>query len=255
MKILFVEDNPDFRDEICFQLTHDDHEVIALDAGRALLDWLDHHPPPDLLLLDLGLPDIDGLELAERIRARHSTLMITMLTARGEVDERVKGWNAGADAYLTKPVSLSELRAVLARQAQRLDQTQAQSKAQSQPLADQTERQPLADQSQPQAQPTAACWRLDPRAYQLINPRGEGCPINTAECALLRTFADSDHEPVSRGALIRSLGYQPWDYDARRLESAVSRLRKKIVQLGGSKELLRPVRAHGYLFAGQLIID
>ncbi len=234
MKILFVEDNPDFRNEIVFQLGRIGHAVIALDCGQALLDWLEANQAPDVLLLDLGLPDHDGLELAQQLRPRYPNLPIVMLTARGEMDDRVRGWDAGADAYLTKPIHLKELQAVLASQRLRLSRVQVQ---------------PVPSNRRENA------WILDAIGNRLTSPCGEGRDLSLNEVQLLQALAQEAGSPVDRMNLVGALGEQrPWDYDMRRLEAIMSRLRKKIIDMGGDKALLRPVRCKGYLFAAPLVV-
>ncbi|QFY90810.1 response regulator transcription factor [Magnetovirga frankeli] len=182
MKILFVEDNIDFRDEISYQLGHLGYQVIALDQGQDLLDWLDSHPAPPILLLDLGLPDIDGLDLCRQLRRDYPSMIIIILTARGEADQRVEGWEAGAHAYLTKPVYFKELQVVLANQQQRLGQHE---------------------------QPSSGCWRLEVQTGWLVSPQGQGGEITFIESQLLQGLAGQDGQPVSRDALVRALGEQP----------------------------------------------
>lgn len=225
MHILFVEDNPDFSAEICFQLETLGHQVIPLDCGKALLERLQTHELPDVVLLDLGLPDIDGLDLAEELRTHHPELLLVILTARNELEERVSGWSVGADAYLTKPVHLRELSAVLDSLFQRRGPRES------------------------------AAWTLALPAQRLIGPQGQTCQLTYVERTLLQTLARRPGEPVERHELVLALGKELWDYDMRRLEAAMSRLRKKIVDLGGGKELIRPVRGTGYLFAGCLQIS
>lgn len=219
MKIVFVEDNPDFREEISFQLRHLGHEVIDLDCGQALLDWLGPNAMPDIFLLDVGLPDRDGLELARTIRAGYPGYAIVMLTARAAVDQRIDGWESGADAYLTKPVHFRELVAIMRSLVLRY--------ASFRPI----------DTGQ---------WTLDVRKNRLLNPAGEACDLSVTECRLLQCLVESNGHPVERNRLVLALGEQPWSYDMRRLEAQASRLRKKFSQLGSTEPSLRPVRGRGY---------
>ena len=225
MKILFVEDNPDLREEISFQLGRLGHEVECLDCGEALLERIGGEPTPSILILDLGLPDIDGIDLARAIRISHPGLPIVMLTARGAVEQRIEGWSAGADAYMTKPVHLKELCVVL---------------------------ESLVERHATVRSVSAGGWILDLQQNRLVNPQGDGCALSFAECALLNALIRAKGEPVERDVLVKALGEQFWTYDMRRLETAISRLRKKIKELGDEQDLLRPVRGIGYLIAGHI---
>ncbi|MCL6596868.1 MAG: response regulator transcription factor [Firmicutes bacterium] len=117
MRALVIEDDPQMARIVALELRHAGWEVTAAESGRAgLAEAIGH--PPDAVLLDLTLPDIDGLEVCRTLR-RVSDVPIVMLTARGDLAERVAGLDAGADDYLVKPFAPSELlarlRAVLRR--------------------------------------------------------------------------------------------------------------------------------------------
>src|SRR5690606_2100697 len=104
--------NPDLLDELAFHLRRQGHGVAALPDGVAL----DAHlagAEVDVLVLDLGLPGEDGLSIARRLRRTQPGIAIAMLTARGQLDDRLLGLNSGADIYLVKPVDMRELSAVV----------------------------------------------------------------------------------------------------------------------------------------------
>ncbi len=106
---LVIEDDPDVRGLVVKVLAHAGFDVHEAAAGRDVLSLLREHRP-DLVTLDLGLPDVDGLEICRRIRASSDAYVI-MLTARGEERDRLVGLDLGADDYMTKPFSPRELRA------------------------------------------------------------------------------------------------------------------------------------------------
>lgn len=119
-RILVVEDEPDIVELLRYNLTRDGYDVLEATTGEAALDIIDEKTP-DLMLLDLMLPRIDGLEVCRRVRADadHKNLPIIMLTAKGEEVDIVTGLELGADDYVTKPFSprvlLARVRAVLRR--------------------------------------------------------------------------------------------------------------------------------------------
>lgn len=226
MRIAHVEDNADLREEVAFHLRHLGHRVEEFATGEALLSWLVDVPePPDLLLLDLGLPDRDGIELARTARALVPELAIVMLTARTKVDDRVEGWQAGADAYLTKPVDLRELVAVMQRLVGR--------------------RHGMAA--------SADGWVLHSADSRLDAPDGHRIELTFAESSLLGAFAGALGRPVARESLVEAMGLDPADYDMRRLEAVISRLRSKLRPSAGGGDPIRAVRGQGYHFAARLV--
>ncbi len=119
MKILVVEDEQRLREGLVDLLSAADHDVTAVGDGRSALD-LGMADSFDLVLLDLMLPQIDGIEVCRRLRQARPTLPILMLTARGSENEKLAGFAAGADDYVTKPFGVRELLAridVFARRA------------------------------------------------------------------------------------------------------------------------------------------
>ena len=115
-RVLVVEDDPGISTQLVRGLTRAGYETGSVDTGLAALDW----PVPDVVLLDLGLPDIDGVEVCRRLRSSCDAAII-VVTARGEESDRVLALDEGADDYLVKPFGLNELlariRAVLRRRS------------------------------------------------------------------------------------------------------------------------------------------
>jgi two-component system, OmpR family, KDP operon response regulator KdpE len=120
LRILVVDDEPPIRKLLRMGLTSQGYEVLEAANGRIALEQLDHKP--DLVILDLGLPDIDGLELLRRLRHRQENLPIVVLSSRGDEAGKVAALDLGADDYVTKPFGMHELfarmRAALRHQLQ-----------------------------------------------------------------------------------------------------------------------------------------
>jgi two-component system response regulator MprA len=112
MRILVVDDDPAVRGSIDRALRLEGYEVETADTGGAALNAL-ALSPPDALVLDLGLPDLDGLEVTRRMRKAGDDTPVLIVTARDAVNDRVQGLDAGADDYLVKPFALAELLARL----------------------------------------------------------------------------------------------------------------------------------------------
>jgi DNA-binding response OmpR family regulator len=118
LRIALVEDDPLLRKEMHYHLKQQGFVVYALDRGSSL-DELLLTEPIDTLILDLNLPGEDGLSIAKRIRLSIPSIVIIMLTARTATPERLKGYEAGADIYLSKPIDPEELTAALLSQHRR----------------------------------------------------------------------------------------------------------------------------------------
>src|SRR6266508_4497634 len=108
MRILIVEDEVRLARQIAAALTEAGHDPAVAHDGKAALSQA-AQTSFDLIILDIGLPHLDGLEVLRRLRSRHVTSRVLILTARGEVKDRVTGLKLGADDYLAKPFAMQEL--------------------------------------------------------------------------------------------------------------------------------------------------
>ena len=216
--ILVVDDDPALRQVVTRILTFEGFEVAAVGTGFDALEALaaSHH---DLVVLDLGLPDIDGLDVTRRLRDQGSAIPILVLTARGEVGERVAGLDAGADDYLAKPFDLHEL---LARVRALLRRTGATKKSYA--VADLT---------------------LDSARHRVT--RGdEEIPLTKTEYQLLLVLLEAEGDVVERSQLMT----QVWGFSSPTLDSNldtyVSYVRRK-TEVGGRSRLVHTVRGVGFV--------
>ncbi|MEA3642347.1 MAG: response regulator transcription factor [Lamprobacter sp.] len=222
-----IEDNLDYRRELVFHLRRAGFEIVLESDGHNIDQQVAQHPA-DLLILDLGLPDEDGLSIARRLRAQTPQLGIVILTARGALDDRLLGLEQGADAYLVKPVDFRELVAVL----------------------DSVQRRLTAHAEAP-----AASWCCQPHTLTLIDPEGRCFSLTASEAAVLAVLAQQAPEIASRESLAHALGHDEQDYDYRRLELTISRLRRKIQPDATQAPLIRAARGRGYLFAAAIRVE
>ena len=231
MRVLVVDDDPALRSAVERILRFEGYEVATVDSGEAALELLLATPPEaDLVVLDLGLPDIDGVDVARRLRAAGSLIPILMLTARGDVPHRVAGLDAGADDYLPKPFDLSELVArvrALARRLRRVDDGMGSS-ATSLHLAD---------------------LELDPGS-RIVSRGGIPIELTRTEFELLLALMQRCGTVVPRGVLLE----QVWGFDSPTLDSNldtyVSYVRRKI-EVGDKPRLLHTVRGVGFVMREQ----
>ena len=231
-RILVAEDQTDIRNLLVLNLRGAGYEVDAVADGLAALASQSERPS-DLLILDLMMPGLDGLELCKTLRARGQHTPILMLTAKSTELDRVLGLELGADDYLTKPFSLAELmarvkallrRAELLRAAQRLAQTGAP----GQPAAltnGELEILPLKRQ---------------------VRVRGQALDFTALEFDLLLHFAQHPGQVFSRGQLLDAVwGYTHDGYE-HTVTTHINRLRAKLESDPLRPELILTVRGAGY---------
>lgn len=224
IRIGLIEDNIEYRDNLAFFLRREGIDIAFESDGHAIDHLLALHPC-DVILLDLGLPDEDGLAIARRLRAQHLSLGIVMVTARGSLDERLSGMRDGADAYLVKPVDFRELMAVLKSLLRRLG---------------------IREQS--------AAWVLQAPQLQLVPPEGSPIKLTGREAKLLGCMVRAHPRAASRKSLAESDDAWVDPLEFRSIEVALSRLRKKIHDATG-QQLILASRSEGYLFGAALRLD
>jgi two-component system, OmpR family, response regulator MprA len=218
MRILVVDDEPAVRTSLERALSLEGYTVDLAADGAAALDRL-AAAPPDAVVLDVGMPRVDGLEVCRRMRRAGDRTPVLMLTARDAIDDRVEGLDAGADDYLVKPFALRELRARLRALLRRVDRG--------------TETLRYADLA------------LDPGAHEVH--RGERrVDLSRTEFALLELFMRHPRQVLTRAQIFDSV----WGYDFGPTSNALGvymgYLRRKTEQ-GGEPRLLHTVRGVGYV--------
>lgn len=217
-RILIIEDDPAILKVLQRGLTYEGYEVeIATDGTSGLNRFREKHP--DLVILDLMLPGMDGLEVCRRLRLA-SNLPILILTAKDAIQDRVQGLDAGADDYLVKPFNLEEL---LARVRALLRRTQ-------------TERQPVYQ---------FADLVMDTVAHQV--KRGNRIiPLTAKEYDLLELFMRHPRQVLTREVIFDRV----WGYDfggeSNVLEVYIRYLRQKL-EAGNEPRLIHTVRGVGYV--------
>ena len=225
--ILLAEDQADIRDLIALNLRNAGYEVSAVGDGSAALAR-QTEAPADLLILDLMMPGLDGLEVCKALRARQSSAPILMLTARSTELDRVLGLELGADDYLTKPFSLAELMArvkALLRRAELLRQ------AQDRGAAETTLRRGELEINVPRRQ---------------VRLRGATIDCTAREFDLLLHFAQHPGHVFSRSQLLGAVwGYTHDGYE-HTVTTHINRLRAKLEVDPMRPELILTVRGAGY---------
>ncbi|GAA4650706.1 response regulator [Kistimonas scapharcae] len=231
--ILVVDDHHEIRDLLGRYLQQHGYRTSLADGGRTMRSIL-KEGGIDLIVLDLMMPEEDGLSLCRHVREQDGPPII-MLTAMGEETDRIVGLEMGADDYVTKPFSprelLARIKAVL-RWAQRMA-------AEPQPETDSNRL--LFDR-----------WVLDVHQRQLENREGVVLPLSTAEHRLLTTFIHHPRRVLSRDQLLDlTKGREAMPFD-RSIDNQVSRLRKKIEEDPRNPTLIKTVWGGGYMFTPEV---
>ncbi|WP_236585252.1 response regulator transcription factor [Dyella sp. EPa41] len=220
LRLVLLEDDDLLRDRVLVpKLSQYGFDVVAI-ARAAELGEVIKSSAPDIFMLDIGLPDSDGFQVARSLRAELPDAGIVILTGRADNVDRVRGLFEGADAYLAKPVEIDVLVATLYSVARRLRPTQAVSRGK---------------------------WSLSPDEWFLLSPSGARVMLSKTERRLLEAMMQHANEVMSREALIGALTEDVLAFDPHRLDSLIHRLRRKVLSTLGEPLPLNAVHGAGYV--------
>lgn len=218
--ILVLEDETDLQEAVVTYLNMEGYVADGVGSLRAATQWLRTHRI-DVLVIDLGLPDGDGLEWLQQ----HPELRaagVVVITARGEKEDRLRGIRGGADAYLVKPVALDELASLIGNLVRRLRAN------------------------------TVPSWTLRRVNWTLQSPDGPSIKLTHTESLVVDRLVRSPGQPVDRNRLVEALGEDPILYDPRRMEILIRRLRAKAREALGYELPLETVHRIGYAFTAPI---
>lgn len=222
-QVILLEDEPVLREELAEFLEGQGHRVTV---ASTVAEFMRVFKPQvhQVAVLDRGLPDGDSLDLILRMRRNGLRLGIVMLTARGGLQDKVDGLTGGADHYLPKTADLGELAATIAALARRLEV---------------------------QAQPR---WVLQATPRQLTPPGFAPIPLSAQDYLVLKVLAQGG-ESVTRKAIVTALGGDYFEYDQRRLDTQMRRLRRKVHEACGLELPVNTLRAVGFSFQAPIDIE
>ena len=231
--VTIVEDDPDVRAILTRSLGADGYKVTALESGVGI-EGVITSGPVDLIILDIGLPGIDGLTIAQQIR-RQSNVAIIIVSGRGDLADRVVGLELGADDYITKPF---EPREILARVRSVLRRSQVQSDIAA--VVDTHIRYDFCN------------LVLDVSAQSLRDAEGHSINLTSGEFKLLETMVTRANRVLSRDQLMDACyGNNSPAFD-RSIDVCIGRLRKKLQDDPRNPDIIRTVRNGGYIFAARV---
>ena len=225
MKILVVDDERAVRESLRRALELEGYEIeLADDGNEALATLREEEPQPDVVILDVLMPGVDGLEVCRRLRANGNHVPVLMLTARDEVENRVAGLDAGADDYVTKPFALEELlarvRALLRRTAD----------------GDGGELLSFGD------------LQLDLGTRE-VRRGGRVIDLTRTEFALLELFLRNPRQVLTRSIIFERVWGYDFGFASNSLDVYIGYLRRK-TEAGGRPRLIHTVRGVGYALRG-----
>ncbi len=220
MEVLIAEDDVNVRNAVARGLRLDGYTVHTVGDGLAAIEWVTTNTP-DVVILDIGLPVLDGLGACRRLRAVSPTLPILMLTARHEVEDRIAGLDAGADDYLVKPFALGELAARLRALLRRTSVSGAAGQLHAGDIA------------------------IDVQG-RVAHRNGRLLDLTRTEFDLLELLVHNAGIVLTRETLYDRIWGIDFETDSRSLDVHVSYLRRK-TEAGGELRCINTVRGIGYI--------
>jgi DNA-binding response OmpR family regulator len=222
-RVILVEDNDELRDDLLFQLQHMGFKVKGVPDATAL-DALLATEPGDIFVLDVNLPGEDGYSIARRLVDRQRRGII-MLTASDGIDDKLRGFEQGADLYLVKPVDRRELAAYIKALSARITPPP----------------------------PSGSSWTLQQDKRLLIGPDGRTLTLTPQDLAAWQPLLEQPASTVGRDALIAALNIRFLDFPEGRINTVMSRLRQKLAAFDGDLRIVT-WRNHGYSYVGPGIV-
>jgi DNA-binding response OmpR family regulator len=228
-RVLLVEDDDHLAEGVAFNLRNTGYEVETAPSGEAALQALER-TSFDVVLLDLMLPGIDGLDVVRRMRQAGNRKPVLIITAKNRADDAIMGLDAGADDYITKPFDLDE---VLAR------------------IRGALRREVWARGGSTRTEPKQLAyggWTIDFAKFAATDAGGQEKPLTATEAAMLRLFADRPGEVISRETFLREVWGRTGELETRTVDNFVRKLRRAFEADPARPRHICSVRAAGYKF-------
>lgn len=248
IRVVLIEDDSDLRESLSDLIGLAGFAVLT---GGSALEFYQILASQefDIVLLDVGLPDQDGFSIVRHLKAHGHRHGIILLTARDGTEDRIEGFQHGADLYFTKPADSRELVAAITSLAARLRLS-----APPPPAASSAAATTQAASSSPPADgvdsPTG--WLLNHQHWCLQTPSGVTIAMTSQEMRILASFADATDSVATRSILLGAIGKNPLEIEDRSLDAAIRRLRRKVEQTTGMDLPLKTIPTKGYIFTAPL---
>lgn len=227
MRILIVDDDPIGGRMMQFLLTEQGYQVEMVDNARGALALVERQPP-DLMLLDVNLPQLNGFEIYQRLRDDGYDLPVIFVTAKGELEDRLQGLRMGADDYICKPFQPAELTARV------------------EAVLRQYRKAAIGDVSQLRS----GDLEIDVAGLEVRLPAGRTARLTPNEMKLLLQLVQRAGAALTREELIEKVWGQHYVGESNIVDVYIRRLRRKIERDTTSPTIIQSVRGVGYKFAG-----
>jgi DNA-binding response OmpR family regulator len=227
-RILLVEDEPNLAFNLQFNLQVEGYEVVPAVDGRIAIEKFHNDGPFDLVILDVMIPEFNGFEVAENIRQTDDQTHILMLTALGKEEDRLRGFEAGADDYITKPFHLKEFLLRVKRMVKRSGYFQ-----------------PSTAPGDEDKILSCGPFRLDTDLLLLQTPTGQHT-LTALEADVLKEFMLNPRRVLSRQHLLDTVWGMKGDIETRTVDNFIVRLRRYLETEPSKPQFLVSVRGRGY---------
>lgn len=222
MKIALVEDHDALRLMLIDTFHENGYRISGFDSAEALDEAL-VASQFDLFLLDLNLPGEDGISITRRLKRAHPNVYVIMMTARGSELDKVKGYDSGADIYLTKPVSQRELLAAVKSISRRI------------------------------APDDDSKFCLDLSRMMVIGQ--ESIEVGKTECTILKAMIEAQANRLEYWRILEAIGKEVTEASKAALEVQIVRLRKKLIAAGMEKPAIKALHKEGYQLLGKFRVS
>ena len=234
-RILLVEDEEHLAAGLAFNLRNAGYDVEIATAGEPALEAMARESF-DLVLLDVMLPDLSGLEVCKRLRRQGRMEPIVMVSARDRTDDAIAGIDAGADDYITKPfdldILLAKVRGSLRRQVWGRASTPS----------------PAGKAGSGQKSMAFGKWAIDFSTFEARHPDGRQVALSPKELAILQLFGARPGEVISREVFLEEVWGMPGSLETRTVDNFISRLRQTLEDRPSNPRHILSIRGAGYRF-------
>ena len=227
-RVLVVEDEASIREMVALNLRMVGWEVLEAESAEKALELLSKNPGCDAALLDVMLPGMNGFSLCETIRRDDSEIGIIILSAKGQEEDKIRGLSIGADDYITKPFSVSELLARLTALSRRLHRA---------PAAEQSENAP--------ERLVSGCFVLDQKSRMLYKA-GQAIDLTQVEFQIMELFFRNPGTALVREKILEGVWGKDYYGDVKIVDVNIRRLRMKVEDEPSSPEHILTVWGYGY---------
>ncbi len=233
--VLSVDDDQGLQTVVTHYLSGEGYEMLSAGSGKQMLEVL-KTSTPNLILLDLVLPDTDGISILAQIRAMQK-IPVIVVSGKSDTTEKIVCLEMGADDYMTKPFEMRELSARIKAVLRRAEDVP-------------TSHQAAAPEQDNQI--NFGDWVLDRAQFQLFDNKGNSADLTTGEYKLLESLVSAPNKVLSRERLFELTRESDYDSFDRAVDIQVGRLRKKLNDDPKEPQFIKTVRGVGYMFCGEI---